>query len=78
MSGQPGGIVRTPRYRVIHATCRGSNLSVGGVQGASGRGRKVTCPVCGRKVGMRPGRAGRLYPHVRTGKRTYDDAPGDE
>lgn len=43
--------------------CRGTNTSVGGTQGASGRGRKVTCPVCGRKVGLRPGRAGRIFPH---------------
>lgn len=43
--------------------CRGSGASMGGTQGATGRGRKVTCPVCRRRIAMRPGRAGRLYPH---------------
>jgi hypothetical protein len=49
---------------VIAGQCRGSGASMGGVGGASGRGRKVVCPYCGRRVGMRPGRAGRLYPHA--------------
>jgi hypothetical protein len=46
--------------------CRGTNASVGGAQGGMTRGRKFPCPVCGRRVGIRPGRAGRLYPHSAT------------
>jgi hypothetical protein len=43
--------------------CRGTNAAMGGIQGGMRRGRKATCPVCGRKIVMRPGRAGRLYAH---------------
>jgi hypothetical protein len=43
--------------------CRGTNTATGGVQGGRSRGRKAVCPICGRRIGMRPGRAGRLYPH---------------
>lgn len=44
--------------------CRGSGAQVGGRQGASNRGKHHPCPVCGRSVGMRPGRRGTLYNHA--------------
>lgn len=53
--------------------CRGSGTSMGGVQGGMRRHRKVRCPVCGRMIGMRPSRAGRLYPHYPP--REPDDGP---
>jgi hypothetical protein len=56
---------------MIKNLCRGTNYSSGGVQGGMHRGRKAPCPVCGRKIGMRPGRAGRLFPH------SADPKPGD-
>lgn len=43
--------------------CLGTNASMGGIQGGMSRGRKAVCPVCKRPIGMRPGRAGRLFPH---------------
>lgn len=43
--------------------CRGSSASMGGVDGGMSRGRKGICPVCGRRIGMHAGRAGRLYSH---------------
>ena len=43
--------------------CLGSGASMGGVQGGRARGRTAICPVCGRRIALRPGRAGRLYPH---------------
>jgi len=50
---------------MIKNACPGGNRSIGGVGGGRVRGRKFTCPVCGRRVGMRRGRAGYLYPHKR-------------
>lgn len=43
--------------------CAGGNRSVGGVMGGMRRGRTIACPVCGKRVGVRPGRAGYTYPH---------------
>lgn len=57
---------------MIRHLCQGTNYSSGGVQGGMRRGRKVACPVCSRKVAMRPGRAGRLYPH------SVNPQPGEE
>jgi hypothetical protein len=56
---------------MIKHLCSGTSQSMGGVQGGMRRNRPVTCPVCGRKVCMRPGRAGRLFPH------SADPKPGD-
>jgi hypothetical protein len=47
----------------IRDLCSGTNYSAGPPEGGMRRGRKSPCPVCGRRIGMRPGRAGRLYPH---------------
>jgi hypothetical protein len=46
--------------------CAGTNTSMGQSMGGMRRGRKATCPVCGRRIAMRPGRAGRLYAHAGT------------
>jgi hypothetical protein len=56
---------------VIKNQCLGTDASMGGAQGGMRRGRKAVCPVCGRKIRMRPGRAGRLYPHKAEGKKKF-------
>lgn len=48
----------------IKNMCRGSGYPVGGRMGASNRGRLNECPVCGRKVGQRSGRDGKLFSHA--------------
>jgi hypothetical protein len=57
---------------MIKHLCAGTNHSAGGIQGGRSRGRKSQCPTCFRMIGMRPGRAGRLFPY------SSDPKPGDE
>lgn len=43
--------------------CLGSGTSVGHAGGGMRRAAKRHYPVCGKLVGIRPGKAGRLYVH---------------
>lgn len=58
-------LTKLGRNPVIPNQCLGSGYSSGGGTGGRASRRRV-CPVCGRVISARPGRAGRLYPHKAT------------